>query len=43
VYAYSKKWGFFTKLWFVKIEWYFSKTWAPLYKYEDSIFHKKSS
>jgi hypothetical protein len=33
VCAYSKKWGFFTKLWFVKVEWHFTEKWVPLYKY----------
>ncbi len=33
VYAYSKKWNFFTKNWFREVKWHLSKTWAPLYKY----------
>lgn len=33
-FAYSKKWGFFKKLWFKQVEWIKSKTWADLYLYE---------
>lgn len=34
VFAYSKSWWFFEKLWFKKIEWEKSETWANLYIYE---------
>jgi len=33
IYAYSKKWDFFKKLWFQEISWKYSLSWASLYKY----------
>lgn len=36
VFTYSKKWRFFKKNWFVKVEWHFTEKWVPLYKYEGS-------
>jgi hypothetical protein len=34
VFAYSKKESFFIKLWFAKIKWEKSETWAFLWKYD---------
>jgi len=34
IFAYSKSWWFFEKLWFKKIEWKKSETWADLYIYK---------
>jgi len=36
IFAYSKKESFFIKLWFKKIEWQKSETWADLWFYEKS-------
>ena len=35
IFAYSKKEDFFTKIWFKKIKWEKSETWADLWMYEN--------